>query len=490
MLNSIQHFIENGVPNLQKASTDFSENPMDFAGFVTRVRNEALQMALDYISETLSTCNQIIKDSPVRIEKWQVVRTDEKTLITSIGKVMFSKTLYKNKETGVRRYLVDDFLGFDPHERMSEDAIAQLLAETVETSYRKGGMAASILDEVSKETVKDKIHALEFPKEQKRKGRKHKVDYLYVEADEDHVALQFQKTKGDLQVNQYGRKLNGMIDKLVYVHEGIEKDAPKSTRHHLVNPHYFGGAYEGKANDDLWDEVYNYIDNNYDISSIKKIYLGADGGAWIKAGGKRISGITCVMDEFHLKKYLIKMTNHLLDSADDARKMISTTIKDGTKEDFLSVVDMLEYHAGNEKDLKRIHESTDYILGNWGAIKTRLKVRRIPGCSTEGHVSHVLSKRMSMTPMGWSRKGADKMAQLRAYAWNKKDMLELVRYQKTLLPKAAGAEDFITVIEEVRKTKSSHHAWGKYVDHMQVELSNEMKKWMSIGMHNYIWKLF
>ncbi|WP_408069379.1 hypothetical protein [Butyrivibrio sp. JL13D10] len=39
MLNSIQHFIENGVPNLQKASKDFSEDPKDFAGFVYRVRN-------------------------------------------------------------------------------------------------------------------------------------------------------------------------------------------------------------------------------------------------------------------------------------------------------------------------------------------------------------------------------------------------------------------------------------------------------------------
>ena len=76
----------------------FSENPKDFAGFVNRVRNEALQMALDYISETLCTCNQILKDSPMRREKWEVVRTDEKTLITSIGKVMFSKTLYKNKK--------------------------------------------------------------------------------------------------------------------------------------------------------------------------------------------------------------------------------------------------------------------------------------------------------------------------------------------------------------------------------------------------------
>ena len=37
VLNSIQHFIENGVPNLQKASKEFSEDPRDFAGFVSRV---------------------------------------------------------------------------------------------------------------------------------------------------------------------------------------------------------------------------------------------------------------------------------------------------------------------------------------------------------------------------------------------------------------------------------------------------------------------
>ena len=95
-----------------------------------------------------------------------------------------------------------------------------------------------------------------------------------------------------------------------------------------------------------------------------------------------------------------------------------------------------------------------------------------------------------MTPMGWSRKGADRMAKLSAYAWNKKDMLELVRYQKTILPKAAGAEEITTVVAEVRNTMHKQPVWGKYYDSMQVELSGEMKKWMSIGMHNYIWKLY
>ena len=82
------------------------------------------------------------------------------------------------------------------------------------------------------------------------------------------------------------------------------------------------------------------------------------------------------------------------------------------------------------------------------------------------------------------------MARLSAYKWNKRDMLELVRYQKTIMPKAAGAEDVETVVTEVRKTQYNHPAWGKYVDSIQVELSPELKKWMSIGMHNYIWKLF
>jgi hypothetical protein len=316
------------------------------------------------------------------------------------------------------------------------------------------------------------------------------VDYLYIEADEDHVSLQFQNRKGDLKTSENGRKLNGMITKLAYVHEGIEKDAPKSIRHHLINPHYFSGAYEGEDNTVLWDEVYSYIENNYDLDSIKKIYLGADGAAWIKAASKRIVGITYVLDEFHLKKYLIKMTNHMLDSADDARKMLCDNIKNGNRQGFFSLVETLYSYAENEKEKKRIMEGAEYILSNWSAAKVRLKTRRIPGCSTEGHVSHVLSKRMSTAAMGWSRKGADRMAKLRAYVWNKKGMLELVRYQRSLKKKAAGAEGIEEIVCEARNSRQTHPAWGKYVDAMQVELSSELKKWISIGLHSYVWKLF
>ena len=82
------------------------------------------------------------------------------------------------------------------------------------------------------------------------------------------------------------------------------------------------------------------------------------------------------------------------------------------------------------------------------------------------------------------------MARLRAYVWNKKGMLELVRYQRSLKKKAAGAEGIEEIVCEARNSRQTHPVWGKYVDAMQVELSSELKKWMSIGLHSYVWKLF
>jgi len=369
-----------------------------------------------------------------------------------------------------------------------------MLEESVQTCYRKGGEAVSILDKISKEAVKDKLHALEFPAEDEADPPKEKkvAQYLFIEADEDHASLQFNEKKGDLKISESGRKLNGVITKLVYVHEGIEKDAPKSTRCHLINPHYFSGLYEGtKGNAELWDEVWNYLDRTYDLSKVKKVYLSADGGAWIMAGRKRLHGLVYALDEFHLQKYLVKMTNHMLDSAEDARSVLCESIKEDTKEEFLSCVDMLEYHAKTDSAKARIAEGAKYVLDNWSAAKVRLTNRRsLCGCSAQGQVSHMLSSRMSTGPMGWSKTGEDKMARLRAWYWNGGDMLELARYQKQALPKAAGDEDVVLSAAQIyRDEVNNNPRWAKYAERMQVEVSPQTKKVLSIGMHDFIWML-
>jgi len=490
MIKSIQHFEEKGINKLENVINDFIKNPEDMASFVYSIRDNVIQLGLNIIQETLEDCDEMLRSSGKRKANWQIVRRDDKALTTSLGCVNFRKTLFINKETKSREYLLDRILGIEDHERITEDAEAKMLDEAVETSYRKAGNEVSISDSVSKQTVKNKIHQLKFDNEYEKPKVKKKVDYLYIDADEDHVSLQFHAKKGDLTENEWHQKNNCLITKMIYVYEGIEKEAPKSKRNRLINPRYFCGAYAGtEENIVLWDEVYQYLDATYDLDHVKKIYLNADGGAWIKAGKKRIAGITFVLDEFHLKKYMLRATSHMLDSAEDARKQMQDAMKNGTKPEFEEVMKRILNVTQGDAAIKRVTESKTYILSNWSAIKVRLNDRKeVKGCSAEGHVSHVLSSRMSSRPMGWSQTGADSMAHLRAYIWNNGNMLELVRKQKQPLKMAVGAEyEILSSAQMLHSERNKHYQLGKYLESMSHSVSTEVKKYAWFNSH--IWGL-
>lgn len=359
---------------------------------------------------------------------------------------------------------------------MTEDAAEKMLREAVQTSYRKAGEEMSILSGMSKQTVMNKLHALVFPGYEHKEPKK-VVKYLYVDADEDHIALQYLNEKGDIEEDKYAN----IPGKLVYVYEGVEPEAPKSDRYRLIEPRYFSGVYEGKDNEALWDEVWEYIDSKYDIEKLEHIYLNSDGGSWITGGSQKILGIERVLDEFHLSEYLTSMTTHLLDSKDDARDMLRDVIRNGEKQDFEDLCKRIYEHAEDDGARNRVETGERYILNNWAPAKTRLQRRPgVVGSSTEGHVSHVLASRMSSRPMGWSKTGADRMAKLRAYYWNDEDMLELVRYQKEVLPKAAGAEEYISPSELNAFIDTVGKDPNRYAERLQVSLPFKAMKTLHI----------
>ena len=47
-----------------------------------------------------------------------------------------------------------------------------------------------------------------------------------------------------------------------------------------------------------------YIVGNYEVDEIKKIYIHADGGRWIKKGLEDYACKVVATDGFHVKKYL------------------------------------------------------------------------------------------------------------------------------------------------------------------------------------------
>lgn len=268
-------------------------------------------------------------------------------------------------------------------------------------------------------------------------------------------------------------------------------EKPGSKRNKLIKPFYFCRVCDGKENEKLWDEVFEYMDTMYDLSKVKKIYLNADGGNWIQTGKRRIQGIVTAVDEFHMQKYITKMVAHTKDSKADAKAEIYAAIRKGTKDDFSPIVDKL-IAVADESEHKKIKEGAAYILNNWSGAKTRLVKRaELFGCSAEGHVSHVLSARMSSRPLGWSRKGAAEMAQLRVYYWNKGNMLELAIYQKEEVPMAAGAEKIVLsageILQEERAGRSIYEMQlGKYVDAITHTYSIQSRNKAQWSIHKWI----
>lgn len=494
MINSVKYFEEVCIKKILEMSAEFAENPNDIASFVINLTGQLAKLGQEIIKETLEEFDSIIKESPERKEKWYVDRTSEKSLVTSLGAVTYKKTLFKNKETGECKYLLDKIMKLEPHTRITTDAVERVLTESVQTSYRRGGDNVSI-DEtcVSKETTKNILHTLRFPEVVYPEVKK-EVEYLYIDADEDHVALQFRDEKGDITTSENGYKNNGFITKLIYVYEGIEKEAPESTRHRLVNPYYFSGSSYDETNGELWDRVFEYIENTYDLNKVKKIFLNADGGSWIKSANSRIAGITYVLDEFHMSKYLVKMTSHMERNFSKTdvkgfRRILKDIIKENTKDEFHNAIEYLQEYADTDKEKEKIADAGDYFLSNWSAAKRRYADRKhVKGCSAEGHVSHVLSSRMSSRPMGWSKLGATQMSKLRAYYLNGGDMLKLARYQEESIPEETDFEMDKVFSAAMFKDKA-HNKFGEmgrwYDTVPYCEMPLTLKKRFAIKNHIY-----
>lgn len=438
MINSIQHFCREGVKNLEKVMVDYSTDIMKIAEMVQGVTKGVVDLGLSIIAEEWENYDELLRDRKDLRSEWYIVRRDETTLLTSLGSVTYHKTLFKNKLTGEHEYLLDRIMGIEKHARMTEDAEAKLLEEAVQTSYRKGGENVSITeDTVSKETVMNKIHALRFPKIESQPKKK-ALKYLYIDADEDHVSLQYINEKGDIRKP----RTNTIMPKLIYVYEGITNE---NGRNELINKKHFGGVYEGgKAVEQLWKEVSEYIEASYDTEELIKIYINGDGAAWIKSGQRLLDKAKFVLDRFHMHKYIIGATSHLSDSVEDARSEIYRAIYKKKKHQAEEAFEKILAVTESESKRKNVEAAKAYILGNWAGIMQWVKDKNEEvRCSAEGHISHVFADRMSSRPLGWSKTGADKMSRLRIYEKNGGSMLELVRFQREKQPMAVGCEEVI-----------------------------------------------
>ena len=465
MYYSIQDFIENGIANLEECEKSLMKNPLNWTDQILGIQQILRKFGATVISELLEECNTILENSIKRRAFWRIKDRTKKHLLTSVGMIGFTHTRFEHKETGKTAYLLDQILGIQPHARISRDLECRLLEEAAQSSYRKAGYTASEQDPVSGQTVMRHVHRLKCIRQTNGQDQeKRRVKQLYVEADEDHIALQFHEKKGDIKRFK-GHGDNGRIIKLVYVHEGIETEGKRRSLKHRK---YFVGYYTGEENKRLWEEVKEYIEETYDTDSLETIYFQSDGGGWMKKG-MELLGADFVLDEFHLKKYVKRMVRSTGEPEREAE--VNEWIKEGKKKE-LEEWEKEKAAVLEEKEGKKLENSYGYIKRNWKGVRNRVgKKAGVLGSSTESHVSHVISARMSSRPMGWSKEGAKKLSFLRIY-WKNGGKMEQLLSEERKCEEKRGEEKILSAAELIHWEKQTKKHNGKYVDAVQARLNN------------------
>ncbi|MHB1043953.1 MAG: ISLre2 family transposase [Eubacteriales bacterium] len=336
---------------------------------------------------------QIAEDKAGRKQKGLIVerRNEERTVYTKFGALTYSRSYYYNKKKEIYMHPVDLVVGLEGHERVSLAVSADLVGHAAEASYGESSRHVTG-GEVSRQTVMKKIrkaHGLKVAAPPKKA-----VKVLHVDADEDHVSLQ---------------DGSNTIVPIVTVHEGVKKLC--KGRNRCVNTHHVCGY--GKAIEDLWLEVAEWIYNAYDVDGIEAIYIHGDGASWIKKGLEVLPEAKPVLDKYHLNKAIMNCTG----GQPEQRNVLRQALRDADRGELKKIVRDMSREAKNENELKRIKEFQQYVNNNWRGIEIQKK-EECGGSSAEAHVSHVLSARMSSRPMAWSREGLKFMAELRAFYAN------------------------------------------------------------------------
>ena len=355
------------------------------------------------LGQVVSEVDEILLGSEERKKHWTVKRIRERTVKTVFGNVLLKRKYFQHKRTGQYAYLADECLKINKHQRLSEAVKVGLVLRSCEVSYAKSGEAVGVTAQttsnVLKELREEELKQYPIPEQ------KHRAENIFVCADEDHIAI---REKGNQQ--QY----------LVYVYDGIEET---DSRRKLQNVHYFTQKQKGSS-EDLWLEVAQYIYDVYDIDCLETIYIMGDGARWIKQGLVWLPKSIFVLDKWHMTKYI---SGACALFGDDERDVFPRTlwraIRSGDKDLFSSTVRQMKRFMPDMRQRSKIELMRAYVMNHWEGIQNQKKLAH--GCSAEGHVSHVLSARLSSRPMVWSAEGAHRMSLLRTYRANGGNVLSL-----------------------------------------------------------------
>lgn len=393
-MNIIQQIVDVSMDFFTKMQENLSAGQCSFGNLISDAKIFGENIALMAAEEMLRRTDESIYDAAKKTRQFIVkAKAVERRIFTPCGEIHFERRYYRCNETGRYVYLLDSHLHIPKSDRIDENCKAQLVNTVMDESYAKAAERVTG-GAISKQTVKNVMREVgQIPEAAAPRPKVNEnAKEIYIEADEDHVAMQ--------------NGTHSAIYKLVYIYEG-KKQVSKGRRE-LQAKRTFGGYDTPKK---IWNRVGKYIAETYS-DEVKTTSIG-DGANWIRAGLQHIPDSAFALDPFHLSKYVKKICGNHPTAA------LYSLMRDNDRKGVIA------YAAKRAKAepwrQKTIKEGIRYIENQWDGIQRSLNDKKITS-STEAHVSHVLPDRLSSRGMGWSKEGSLLVGSGRIYRENGGDV--------------------------------------------------------------------
>lgn len=246
--------------------------------------------------------------------------------------------------------------------------------------------------------------------------------------DEIHANLQIKGNKG---------KSKNQICPCAIVHEGYVKQDVK--RKKLKNVRNFATAKLSYSS--LWEIIYDYVSQKYDIDKIDYLFVSGDGAKGIKDYSNVFPNAIFVLDKFHYKKkylsYIFKDNLTLLNIADEY-------LRNDMIDEFKALVSSQIKLFPDQKE--QMIEKQDYILNNLDGIKNQKHPMYKCPCSMEGHVSNRYARYITSSPYAFSLDGLENKLQLLVLNANKHNLT----FEDFLLLKY-GNNEYQEILKRIKK---------------------------------------
>lgn len=380
--------------------------------------SEGLKQFEDHVKELaqglfpalIEKVDQTIAENKADRPGWRIVHKDvARTLQSKYGALNFKRRYYYHGEQGYA-YLCDDVLSIEAYERVERGLGLELVKQATQMSYTRSAKECA-QGAVSPTGVMNLIRRIDLQPPEYEANRDD-VPIVHIQADEDHIHLQQESKRSS-------------IIKLIAIHE--PKQVVSANRHALTNRHLI--AQLDGAGIDIWDRTGDYLCAVYPTQE-PKVFIHGDGAAWIARGLEEIPNSIAILDLFHLKQRIQRLC------MSDGRLMnrLFRCIQNDDQSKLREEVEMLVNSDICTEEAGA--EFLKYLTNHWQAALANFTMAEVHGGScAEGLVSHMLSKRFSRDPMGWSKQSIKPLVELKMRLCNGESFGTDIFDKKTIAPK-------------------------------------------------------